>query len=193
MQPSSHRNALSTDVAGQSVAAGTQDEVVGFVHLRDLLLAGTDTAITAANVSRSVLRFPASKPALATLAQMRHENQQIAIVVDEYGGTAGIVTIEDLVEGVVGEIGDEFDRPPTERHRHRSIHRQIDGLSVLGDTVTVDGHRLTVSALDGHRIAQLRVTTSAQGRQFGKRPDRAAASSRHSRGIGDWLRRRTSR
>ncbi|MFD3458276.1 hemolysin family protein [Nocardia fluminea] len=184
------------------VTAGSLDEVIGFVHLRDLLLADTITAVAVADVSRPIPQFPASKPALAALAEMRHENQQIAIVVDEYGGTAGIVTIEDLVEEVVGEIGDEFDRPPTEHHRHRSVHQQIDGLLVLGDfasatgiklpkgpyetvagfvldklqrlpqlgdTVAIDGHRLTVSALDGHRIAQLHVTTPARRRRHGNR------------------------
>ncbi|MEV0437044.1 hemolysin family protein [Nocardia sp. NPDC050413] len=191
-------HALRSGHTRYPVTAGSLDEVAGFVHLRDLLLADPVTTEAVADVSRPVMQFPACKPALATLAEMRHENQQIAIVVDEYGGTAGIVTIEDLVEEVVGEISDEFDRPPSERPSRRSIHQQIDGLLVpgdfaaatgvrlpkgpyetvagfvldklqrmpqLGDAVVIDGHRPTVNALDGRRIAQLRVTTPTRRKQ----------------------------
>lgn len=167
------------------VTAGSLDDVIGFVHLRDLLLAG-DSAATVRDLTRDVTRFPDSKPALTALSDMRHDNQQIAIVVDEFGGTAGIVTIEDLVEEIVGEISDEFDRP----HHHIDGLLAIDDFTTatgialpkgpyetvagfvldklqripeLGDAITVDGYRLTVSALAGHRIAQLRVHPLSEG------------------------------
>ncbi|MGW4337469.1 hemolysin family protein [Rhodococcus koreensis] len=172
------------------VTGSSFDEVVGFVHLRDLLLADEHVVTTVAEVSRPVLQLPASKPALAALAEMRRDNLQIAIVVDEYGGTAGIVTLEDIVEEVVGEIGDEFDArhtPDAPSRRPRSVdgllitedferdtgiavpdgpyetvagfvlHR-LERLPQLGDTITVDGAELTVSALDGRRISRLRIT-----------------------------------
>lgn len=95
------------------VIDGTHDDVVGFVHLRDVLLrpAG-DGRSTVGELTREVKRLPGSKRVLAALSEMRRERQHLAVVVDEYGGTAGIVTLEDLIEELVGEIHDEYDTAP---------------------------------------------------------------------------------
>ncbi|BCN46286.1 hemolysin family protein [Prescottella equi] len=181
-------DALALGHSRYPVCAETLDDVAGFVHLRDLLLARGGEAQTVGDLARPLLRLPGSKPALAALAVMRQDNSQIALVVDEYGGTAGIVTVEDIVEEVVGEIGDEFDPEPrvadTERSRVDGrllvddferdtgtalpqgpyetiagfVQHRLQRLPRLGDRVDVDGFHLTVEALDGRRISTLTVT-----------------------------------
>ncbi|MGW5643249.1 hemolysin family protein [Saccharopolyspora sp. NPDC003752] len=93
------------------VIRDTADDIVGFIHVRDLLATthGGHEARTVGDLTRPVTALPASKPVLAALSQMRRRGGHLAVVVDEYGGTAGIVTVEDLVEEVVGEIWDEYD------------------------------------------------------------------------------------
>ncbi|QUH00831.1 HlyC/CorC family transporter [Saccharopolyspora erythraea] len=90
----------------------TADDVIGFVHVRDLLTTTYDNRLGAATIgdlARPVTALPGSKPVLSALTVMRRRGGHLAVVVDEYGGTAGIVTVEDLVEEVVGEIWDEYD------------------------------------------------------------------------------------
>jgi putative hemolysin len=90
------------------VIDGTHDDVVGVVYLRDLIIRPDgDQATTVRDLMRDVKRIPASKRVLAALSEMRREGQHLAVVIDEYGGTAGIVTLEDLIEELVGEINDE--------------------------------------------------------------------------------------
>lgn len=94
-----------------SVIAGNPDTVVGFVHARDLLNpAIIDRPITVRELVRPVLVLPATKPLLSALTEMQHTPAQLALVVDEYGGLAGIVTLEDVLEEIVGDIYDEHDR-----------------------------------------------------------------------------------
>ncbi|MFZ1381348.1 MAG: hemolysin family protein [Scrofimicrobium sp.] len=83
------------------------DDVLGFLHVRDLL--GADEGLRVSDLMREVLLLPATNHVLPVLTQMRAEGMHIAVVVDEYGGTDGIVTLEDLVEELVGEIHDEYD------------------------------------------------------------------------------------
>jgi putative hemolysin len=91
----------------------THDDVIGFVHLRDVLLRPDgDGDVTIRELTREVKQLPGSKRVLAALTEMRRERQHLAVVVDEYGGTAGIVTLEDLIEELVGEIHDEYDAAP---------------------------------------------------------------------------------
>jgi putative hemolysin len=92
------------------------DDVVGVVHVRELLtaaLAARDgsTARTVADVMRPVHALPDSLLLLDALSEMRTRRVHLAVVVDEFGGTAGIVTLEDLIEEIVGDIDDEFDSP----------------------------------------------------------------------------------
>ncbi len=95
------------------VIDGSHDDVVGFVHLRDLLIRPEpDPVVTVGELAREVKRLPASKRVLPALSEMRREGHHLAVVMDEYGGTAGIVTLEDLIEELVGEITDEYDLAP---------------------------------------------------------------------------------
>ncbi len=87
------------------------DEVTGMVRLRDLAAAVTSGSnTTVAELQQPVLAVPETKPVLEVLREMQAASQQMAIVIDEHGGTAGVATIEDLIEILVGEIADS-DRP----------------------------------------------------------------------------------
>jgi len=85
------------------------DDVLGFVHVRDMLLVGDPASTRMAELVRPIEHIPGTVQVLSALNRMRAHAHQIAVVVDEYGGTDGIVTLEDLLEELVGEIYDEFD------------------------------------------------------------------------------------
>jgi len=89
----------------------TLDDVIGMVHIKDLLgLWDKSEALAMDEITRQVLFVAPSMPVLDLLLQMQATRVHMAVVVDEYGGTDGLVTIEDLVEEIVGEIEDEHDR-----------------------------------------------------------------------------------
>ncbi|QJC52847.1 HlyC/CorC family transporter [Paenibacillus albicereus] len=90
------------------VCDGDKDDVIGFVHIKDLLRAGAQTT-NWHGLIRPVAAVPASTRIQALLARMQQDKTQLAILIDEYGGTAGLVTLEDIVEEIVGDITDEFD------------------------------------------------------------------------------------
>jgi putative hemolysin len=87
------------------------DDVLGYAHIRDLLgvAAGRRTETHVRALVRDIVALPVTQGVLPALSVLREHQQHIALVVDEHGGTEGIVTIEDLVEELVGEIYDEFD------------------------------------------------------------------------------------
>ena len=172
----------------------TYDNVIGFVHVRDLLGPGVaKDSVPVRQISRPVKYLPISKTVLSSLSEMRRERAHLAIVVDEYGGTAGIVTLEDLVEELIGDITDEYDIEQNHATRLPAGDVEVDGLLNLdefaeqtglelpegpyetaagyvlaalgalpsvGDTVPVAGRTITVTELDGRRIARLRVTAN---------------------------------
>jgi putative hemolysin len=85
------------------------DDIVGFLHVRDLLGAEAGDPRRVSDLARPIPALPGTKLLLPTVASMRQEGVHLAVVVDEYGGTDGIVTLEDLIEELVGEIRDEYD------------------------------------------------------------------------------------
>jgi putative hemolysin len=104
--------AVETGHSRYPVGRGTLDEVVGIVHMRDLAAAaGREPPPPIAGLARPALFVPETKDLGALLREMRRGRQQLAVVVDEYGDTAGVVPLEDVLEQVVGEIEDEFDLP----------------------------------------------------------------------------------
>ena len=95
------------------------DDVVGFAYLKDIVrrdfeAPDVETTQRVEEVMRPVHFVPDSKPVDELLSEMQARRQHIAIVVDEYGGTAGLVTIEDILEEIVGEITDEYDAEEVE-------------------------------------------------------------------------------
>ena len=93
------------------------DEVVGMVHIKDVFVAARDPSIDRSlkALMRNPLFVPESMGVLDLLARMRAERMHLAIVVDEFGGTEGLVTIEDVVEEIVGDIEDEHDEEAASR------------------------------------------------------------------------------
>lgn len=88
----------------------TLDDIVGFLHIKDLInFWRADTEFRMMDVVRDLIVVPPSMPVIALLERMRGTRIHMAIVVDEYGGTDGLVTIEDVVEEIVGDIADEHD------------------------------------------------------------------------------------
>jgi CBS domain containing-hemolysin-like protein len=86
------------------------DNIAGFVFVKDLVLLGSgEDARSIGSLLRPALVVPETKRVPELLKMFQRQQQQCAIVVDEYGGTAGLVTVEDLVEEIVGEIRDEYD------------------------------------------------------------------------------------
>jgi len=111
------------------VTAGSVDDVVGFVHVRDLFDPdNSGVGRTVGSLARDIVRIPATNRVLPMMSELRRLGVHIAVVVDEYGGTDGIVTLEDLVEELVGEIKDEYD-PDSEAEQH---HVHDDATDVAG-------------------------------------------------------------
>jgi putative hemolysin len=126
------------------VVRGSHDEVIGFVHVRDLY-GPTGTArrgVKVADLAREVAQLPATKRVLPSLSEMRRSGDHLAVVVDEYGGTAGIVTLEDLIEELIGEIHDEYDVVDDEARQLRGGDIEVDGLLNVDDFEEATGHGL---------------------------------------------------
>jgi putative hemolysin len=116
------------------VIRDSADDVIGFVHIRDILAPDlAERSIRVGDLARPVTSFPGSKQVLSTLTEMRRLRQHLAIVQDEYGGTAGIVTLEDLVEELIGDIQDEYDVDVPQDSAAFLGVRTVDGLLNLDD------------------------------------------------------------
>ena len=167
----------------------TLDDVLGVFLAKDLWLREPGTEFSLAELVRPAVYVPDSRPAERVLDDLRKRRAQMAVVLDEYGGTAGIVTVEDLVEEVIGDITDEYDlaaRTSVETDGVlelagslslidvRSDHRlpipegdwstlggyafsKLGRLPKIGDRVSFPGGELEVVAMNGRRVAALRV------------------------------------
>ncbi|PQV64235.1 CBS domain pair family protein [Abditibacterium utsteinense] len=103
------------------VFLGSMDEVIGIVHLKDMVpfaakfsQGDDDTQISLMPLVREALRLPETSTVDKLLAEFKRRRQQMAIVIDEFGGTSGLITLGDLLEQVFGEVADEFDTPEAE-------------------------------------------------------------------------------
>ena len=159
------------------VVRGSSDEVIGFLHVRDLLNPKLDDAqITIMELIRNILFLPGTKGVLPALTEMQTKRQHIAIVLDEYGGTDGIVTLENLVECLIGEIHDEYDPHEADKtFEKRTGDIELDGLISLEELQEVSGISLpegpyeTLSGFAMHylgRIAQANDVIKINGARF---------------------------
>ena len=168
------------------------DDVSGFLHVRDLLNIGANDSRRVEDVQREIITLPSTNRVLPTVSLMRQRGVHLALVVDEYGGTDGIVTLEDLVEEIVGDIRDEYDDPdPGVRDRDLvdaglsiADFKDATGIELpdgdyetaagyvigclgripeVGDSVDLDPRtRLEVADMVGMRITELRVDRTPQ-------------------------------
>jgi CBS domain containing-hemolysin-like protein len=188
--------ALAAGFSRIPVHAGQIDDVEAIAYTKDLMRAervgrGSEPVLASA---RAAVFVPESKEVPSLLRQMQEEKFHMAIVVDEYGGTAGLVTLEDLLEELVGEIVDEFDveEPSVERNPDGSVvvsgRYAVDDADELlgaelpqgawdtvgglmldlvgrvpdaGDSVEIDGFRLTALEVRGRRIGRVRIEPMA--------------------------------
>jgi putative hemolysin len=112
------------------------DDIIGVLHIRDLFEAIYDRGIGAVDIEqivRPAYMVPETKDLAALLTEFRRTNQHLAVVIDEYGSTEGIVTLEDLLEEIVGEIEDEFDLPDETVERIDDDTIRIDGTFPIDD------------------------------------------------------------
>jgi putative hemolysin len=131
--------------------------------VRDLLdtsLATKETKII--ELVRSIIFLPGTKGILPALSEMREQGQHVAIVLDEYGGTDGIVTLEDLVECLIGEIRDEYDEDEAEVSlESRTGDFEVDGLISIEDLIEqtgleiLDGPYETASGFVMHHLGRI--------------------------------------
>jgi putative hemolysin len=136
------------------VDRGSLDEVVGVLHVRDLFSALVDRGIAQVRIDelvRPAYVVPETKDLAALLTEFRRTNQHMAIVVNEYGGMEGIVTLEDLLEEIVGEIEDEFDLPDESVEQVDEDTIRIDGTFPIDDFNEQFGVELPIE--DYHTMA----------------------------------------
>jgi len=168
------------------------DDIVGVVHVKSLYgrPAAERGRVPVADLMHKVLAVPETRELEYVLADMRVRRNQLAVVVDEHGGTAGIITLEDILEEILGEIGDETDRVEVRTRSEAQGSTVVSGrlnldeveeatgfrvpegpyetlagfvvarmgyLPEVSDMVVFDGWRIEVVAVDGHRVATLRV------------------------------------
>ena len=126
--------ALSERMTRYPICEEDKDHIIGFLHIKDLLRAlNAGQKPDLRTLAREVLVVPESMPISKLLRLLQKQRKQLAILIDEYGGTAGMVTIEDILEEIVGEIQDEFDeeRPEVEEESDKTY--SIDGKMLLED------------------------------------------------------------
>jgi CBS domain containing-hemolysin-like protein len=193
------------------VYEGTLDDVVGVLVAKDFWLKEPSTPFDLRTLMRKPLYVPDTRPAERVLDDLRRTRAHMAVVLDEYGGTAGIVTLEDLVEEVIGDINDEYDFAVREAIEANGVLELAGSMSLvdvrsdyrlpipegdwttlggytfaqlgrvprIGDRADFPGGELEVVAMDGRRVAAVRVI---------KQDDRARKAERASaitRGSGE--------
>jgi CBS domain containing-hemolysin-like protein len=171
------------------VYEGNLDNVVGVFVAKDLLLPRPSEPLDLSRAMREAIFVPDSRPAERVMDDLRKGRAQMAVVLDEYGGTSGIVTLEDLVEEVVGDIADEYDVTARRSMETEGVLEVVGSLSLVdarsdydiaipdgswstvggyvfsrlgrlprvGDRVSYPGGEMEVVAMDGRRVAAVRV------------------------------------
>ena len=170
------------------VIGESPDDVIGFVHIRDILDPSmAERSIRLRDLARDLQRYPGTKGVIPALSDMRRKRVHLALVEDEYGGTAGIVTLEDLVEELIGDIRDEYDEAETVAVRGEVVvdggmnledfleltlielpegpYETVAGYLVAelgqlpeeGMSVEYSGHKLVVTEVENRRATRIKV------------------------------------
>lgn len=175
------------------VAGADLDDIVGVIQLSQAIAVPLErrSSTQVGGLAGPPLRVPHTAPLDEVLWALRDHRTELSVVLDEYGGTAGIATFEDVVEEIVGEVSDEHDVPapafqrtadgwvvsgllrpdelrtligvrlPEAQRRYETVaglvSHQLGQVPRTGDFVTVDGLRITVVRLDGHRVDEVRI------------------------------------
>ncbi|GKS09394.1 membrane protein [Paenibacillus chitinolyticus] len=115
------------------VALGDKDQIIGFVHITDLLTADATVQVELQQFVRPILSVPESMEISQVLKLMQKKHSQLAIVVDEYGGTAGMLALEDIMEEIVGELHDEFDEDERPSIEVKGNITSVEGRTLIED------------------------------------------------------------
>jgi putative hemolysin len=147
------------------VGQGSLDRLAGVVHARDVFAAsrGDGDVSTLGDIVREALVVPETKDVGALLREQREKRQQLAVVVDEYGATAGIVSVEDVVEEIVGEIEDEFDLPDS------TLDWLPDGKVAVSGSMTIDDFNEAVGT--DLPVGRSRTMAGLAFDELGRRPE----------------------
>lgn len=133
------------------VYEGSIDQIIGILHVKDLLKTietEKEVPFELRNIIREPLYVPESKNTRQLFVEMQESKTHIAIVIDEYGGTAGIVTLEDLIEEIVGNIFDEYDDDEDEISTIKDNEYVIDGLADIEEVEDILDAKLPVEEYD---------------------------------------------
>lgn len=110
-----------------------RDQIIGFIHVKDLLQGCLSGQLSLKKINREILTVPEVMPAPALLQLMKNRRIYLAVIVDEYGGTSGLVTLNDLVEELIGEIPQLAENVPYEIVRQKDGTYEFDGTVILED------------------------------------------------------------
>lgn len=125
-----------------------KDNIIGFVHIKDLLKVPDNAIHDIRDIMRPMTTVPESMPISALLKLMQKRKSQIAILIDEYGGTAGLVTLEDIMEEIVGEIQDEFDEERPDVEKKDDSTYSINGMMLIEEVNSLFGLDLPTDDYD---------------------------------------------
>lgn len=117
---------------------GSPDKIIGLIHIKDILYSG-DSCSNIDDIKREILFVPEGMPLDSLLSTFQQSRQHMAVVLDEYGGTAGIVTMENVLEELVGQIQDEFDHEEPEFKAEKDGTFLVSGRMFIDDAVETFG------------------------------------------------------
>ena len=159
------RLAARTSLTKFPVFADDLDHIIGVVHVKDIVrrMLEQDTEMSARELMRETTFLPETVSVADLLSALRQARQHIAILVDEYGGTAGLVTLEDLLEEIVGDVQDAFDQAEPEIRLLPDGSALVDGLTQIDDVNEIlglaldDPHYTTIGGLVMGRLDRVPV------------------------------------
>jgi len=127
---------------------GDKDNIIGFVHIKDLLKVSAQGIKDIRTIMRPITTVPESMQISSLLKLMQKKKTQIALLIDEYGGTSGLVTLEDIMEEIVGEIQDEFDEERPDVERKDDVTHSINGMMLIEEVNSFFGLEIETDDYD---------------------------------------------